>query len=131
MLRGHTRIELVTERLPKRIAGLFDMVAMLAIAAMAMFLAWRGWDVMQESIEFRTLSGTPSQTKLWIPQAVWVAGLILFAVYAIATALHAFWLALTGNPALVRWYGAKSLEEEILEEKQSVAARSTLQEGKL
>jgi len=126
MLRGHTRIELVTERLPRRIAGFFDMAAMLAIAAMALFLAWRGLAVMQESMEFQTLSGTPSQTKLWVPQAIWLGGLILFALYAVAAALHACWLAVTGNPALAQWYGAKTLEEEVLEEKQSVAQRATM-----
>ncbi|MGY6704843.1 TRAP transporter small permease subunit [Roseinatronobacter sp.] len=130
MLRGHTRIELVTERLPRRIAGFFDMAAMLAIAAMALFLAWRGLAVMQESIEFQSLSGTPSQTKLWVPQAVWLTGLIVFALYAVAAALHACWLAVTGNPALAKWYGAKTLEEEVLEEKQSVAQRATMQEDK-
>jgi TRAP-type C4-dicarboxylate transport system permease small subunit len=128
LLRGHTRIELVLERLPRRAAGLLDVVAMLAIAGMAVFLAWRGWTVVQESIEFQTLSGTPSQTPLWMPQAVWVAGLVLFAVYALASALHALWLAVTGSPSLQDWYGAKSLEEEILEEKRSVAERAARQE---
>ncbi|MBE0454911.1 MAG: TRAP transporter small permease [Roseovarius sp.] len=131
MLRGHTRIELVTERLPKRLAGLFDLLAMVTIASMALFLAYSGWVVMQESIEFRSLSGTPSQTKLWVPQAVWVGGLGLFALYAGTTAAHALWLAVTGNPDLVRWYGAKSLDEEILEEKQSVALRGTIKKGEL
>jgi len=124
MLRGHTRIELVLERLPRRAAGLLDVVAMVAVAAMAVFLAWRGWAVVGESIEFKSLSGTPSQTPLWLPQAVWVAGLCLFAVYALASAVHALWLAVTGSPALQDWYGAKSLEEEILEEKRSVAERA-------
>ncbi|MGS4946492.1 TRAP transporter small permease subunit [Meridianimarinicoccus sp. RP-17] len=124
LLRGHTRIELVLERLPRRAAGILDVVAMLAIAGMAVFLAWRGWTVVQESIEFQTLSGTPSQTPLWMPQAVWVAGLVMFAIYALVSALHALWLAVTANPALQDWYGAKSLEDEILEEKRSVAERA-------
>ncbi|WP_112323661.1 TRAP transporter small permease subunit [Oceanibium sediminis] len=123
LLRGHTRIELVLELLPRRIAGFFDVLAMVAIAAMAVFLAWRGWSVMMESVEFKSLSGTPSQTPLWKPQAVWVAGLCLFALYAVLAALHAFWLCVTGSEKLHHWYGAKSLEEEILEEKQSVASR--------
>lgn len=130
MLRGHTRIELMTERLPRRLAGFFDAAAMIAIATMALFLAWRGWAVMMESIEFQSLSGSPSQTKLWMPQAVWLCGLVLFALYAVAAALHATWLAITGNPALTQWYGAKTLDEEVLEEKQSVAKRATLKEGK-
>ncbi|MBK5927554.1 TRAP transporter small permease subunit [Rhodobaculum claviforme] len=125
MLRGHTRIELVLERLPRRAAGVFDVLAMLAIAGMAVFLFWRGWSVMGESIEFRSLSGTPSQTPLWVPQAVWVAGLGLFAVYSVLAAGHALWLAVTGHPGLHRWYGAKSLEEEIAEEKASVTGRGT------
>jgi TRAP-type C4-dicarboxylate transport system permease small subunit len=125
MQRGHTRIELVLERLPRRFAGGFDVLAMVAIAAMAVFLFWRGWAVMGESIEFRSLSGTPSQTPLWMPQAVWVAGLGLFAVYSVLAALHATWLAVRGSPDLQRWYGARSLEEEILEEKQSLVQRGT------
>ena len=123
MLRGHTRIELVLERLPRRLSNVFDVIAMVAIAAMALFLFWRGWAVMQESIEFRSLSGTPMRTPLWVPQAVWVTGLGLFALYAVLAAVHALWLAVTGNPGLRRWYGAKSLEEEIEEEKRSLKDR--------
>lgn len=42
---------------------------MLAIAGTAVFLEWRGWTVVRENIEFQTLSGTPSQTPLWMPRA--------------------------------------------------------------
>jgi TRAP-type C4-dicarboxylate transport system permease small subunit len=121
--RAHTRIELLLERLPRRPRAALDALAMVAVAAMATFMAWRGVTVVLESVEYGSLSGTPSMTPLWRPQAVWAAGLAIFAAFALAAAVHAVVLAVRRPDAVQAFYGARSLDEEIAEEKRSIAER--------
>lgn len=123
MERAHTRIELLHERLGTRPRAVLDVIAMLAVAGMAVFMAARGVAVVAESLEYGSLSGTPSMTPLWRPQAVWAAGLVLFAAFALACAVHALILMVRNPAAIQTHYGAKSLDEEIAEEKLSVASR--------
>lgn len=115
--RGHTRIEILVERLPQSMRAVLNIVSALCMAAMAGFLAWRATVAMLESVEYQSLSGTPLMTPLWMPQAVWVAGMILFAVIAVVTALHCLRLAVGDWRAINRWYGIRTLNEEIEEVK--------------
>lgn len=122
--RSHTRVELVLERLPPAARRCLNLLSALSLAAMAVFFAWRGWTTLAESIEYRSLSGTPMMTPLWQPQAVWVAGLVFFAIVAVASAVHAAILFLAGSPNLARWYGIKTLDEEIHEHAAQLGERS-------
>ena len=113
--RSHTRVEILLERLPRGVRRVLDLISVLSITAMAVFMAWRGWAAMADSVAYGSLSGTPLMTPLWQPQAVWVLGLIFFALVAAATAVHALVLFVTGAPGLAEAYGAKSLGEELKE----------------
>ncbi|HEX2020438.1 MAG TPA: TRAP transporter small permease [Aurantimonas sp.] len=122
--RSHTRVELVLERVPTGLRALLDLIAVLSLTGMAVFMAWRGWATVAESIEYGSLSGTPMMTPLWQPQAVWVLGLVFFALVAAATSVHAIVLFLARSPMLAQWYGVKSLNEDIQEQTSLVAKRS-------
>ncbi|GAB4059352.1 TRAP transporter small permease [Uliginosibacterium sediminicola] len=112
--RGHTRIDFLVGKLPAKARALLNTLAMLTLAAMAVFCILRGWVVLSESIEFQSHSTTPLQTPMWIPQSIWFVGWVLFAVICIYLALHALWLLLRGETdALNRAYGPQTLEEEI------------------
>jgi len=113
--RGHTRIEILVERMPPGVRAVLNGVSALCMAAMATFLAWRATVAMLESLEYGSLSGTPLMTPLWMPQAVWVAGMVLFAAVAVLTALHCVRLAFGDWRAINRWYGIRTLNEEIEE----------------
>ncbi len=117
--RGHTRLEILTERLPAAVRALLNGASALLLAAMASFLAWRAVVAVQESIEYQSLSGTPLMTPLWIPQSVWAGGMILFALVAVAIALHCLLLSVRNWRAVDRWYGIKTLSEEIREASRS------------
>ncbi len=114
--RGHTRIDLFLLRMPRGVQRWLNVLAMLTLAALATYSALRGWSVLAESIEFQSVSSTPAQTPLWAPQTLWLAGLTLFAVFAIAYAAHAVVLLLRGAPELNRWYGPHTVQEELDEE---------------
>ncbi len=122
--RSHTRVEIVLERLPAAARRCLNLLSALSLAAMAVFFAWRGWTTLAESIEYRSLSGTPMMTPLWQPQAVWVAGLAFFALVAVASAVHAAVLFFSRSPNLARWYGIKTLGEELHEHAAQFGERS-------
>lgn len=121
--RAHTRIEIFTEALPGPVRAVLNLLALLSMAGFATFMAWRGWTTLMESIEYRSLSGTPLMTPLWMPQAVWIAGLVFFAIVAVGAAVHAAALLALDWRRVNRYYGTRSLDEELAEETRSVALR--------
>lgn len=122
---SHTRIEILTERLPSMVKAVLNTVAASLMAAMAMFLAWRAVVTVQESIYYKSLSGTPLMTPLWLPQGLWAAGMVLFAIVATAVALHCLKLGLGDWRAINRFYGVKTLNEELAEIKEQTKDPST------
>lgn len=114
--RAHTRVEILIERVGPRMQAMLNVFSAWCIALMAAFMAWRAWTTLMESVEYRSLSGTPLMTPLWQPQSLWFAGLLLFAGISLAVAVHATLLMLRDRRRLNRFYGIKTLEEVIEEE---------------
>lgn len=112
--RGHTRIDFLVGKLPAKARAALNALAMLTLAAMAVFCILRGWVVLSESIEFQSHSTTPLQTPMWIPQSIWFVGWVIFAMICVYLALHALLLLVRGETtALNKTYGPQTLEEEI------------------
>jgi len=101
-----------------------NAAAMATLALFAAFAAWRGFAVLGESIEFRSVATNPLQTPLWLPQSVWVAGLTLFALIAAAYAVHALVLLARGAPELNRFYGPATAQDELEAELTARAGRA-------
>lgn len=122
--RAHTRVEILLERSRGTLRSILDVLAVLSITAMAVFMAWRAWTTLLESLEYGSLSGTPMMTPLWQPQALWVAGLSVFALVTVATAIHAVLLLIRGSSLLSQFYGAKTVDEELREQTDQLGQRS-------
>ncbi|MGB3741538.1 MAG: TRAP transporter small permease [Castellaniella sp.] len=118
---AHTRIDIFYQWLPRRLRLLANLLAMSGMAAYACFMAWRAWGTLAESIEYGSTANTPLHTPQWIPQSIWLLGLVLFAAVAVLLLLHAVWLMVRGHShQALQFYGPKTLEEEIQEERLSV-----------
>ena len=114
--RGHTRVDFIFARFPALLQAVINVLALALLAALAVFASWRGFTIVAESVELQSRSITPLQTPMWLPQTLWLAGLVLFALTAVALALHALKL-LTAGPARVNaLYGPLTVEEEIEQE---------------
>jgi len=111
--RGHTRIDFMVSRLPMTGRALLNCLAMVTLAALAIFATYRGWFVLSESIEFKSHATTPLQTPLWIPQSLWFLGYAMFAILASALAAHCCTLFFTRRDDIDRLYGPPTLKEEI------------------
>jgi TRAP-type C4-dicarboxylate transport system permease small subunit len=117
--RGHTRIDVLLVRMPRGLQRFLNVLAMASLALFALFALWRGSSVLEQSIELQSVATNPLQTPLWQPQALWLIGLGLFAVFATAYAVHAVALWIRRAPQLNRFYGPASAVEELEAELQS------------
>jgi TRAP-type C4-dicarboxylate transport system permease small subunit len=123
-MRGHTRVDVFLVRMPVSVQRWLNTIAMVTLAGFACFATWRGSTVFLESIEFQSVASNPLQTPLWQPQLVWMIGLTLFALIALAYAVHAIMLLVRGSPELNRFYGPQSAQDELDAELSARAERS-------
>lgn len=113
MVKAHTRVDFLVGRLPAFVRAILNASAYVLLALMAGYAAWRGWAVLDESIEFQAHANSPLQTPLWIPQSAWLAGIGLFAAASGAMAAHALLLLVFSWRSVNRFYGPLTLDEEI------------------
>ena len=115
--RVHIRVDALYLRLPKRIGAGFDILALVSVLAFAGVLTWFAAHVLLTSWSFGATANTPIGTPLWIPQGLWVLGLVVFVFTAIVLIWRTSAAFLAGDIAAVfRIAGTKSIKEELSEE---------------
>jgi TRAP-type C4-dicarboxylate transport system permease small subunit len=114
---GHTRVDFVLSRFSSRPRALLNTLAMLTLAGMAAFAAWRAGHVLADSRALVSTAPTPLATPLWWPQSIWFAAYALFAVATVYAAGHAAFLLWKRQWRMLNSrYGPQTLEEEIAAE---------------
>jgi TRAP-type C4-dicarboxylate transport system permease small subunit len=81
---AHIRIDILLPRLPRTLTLWLNAATQATLIGFAFFLVWQGSDVLAASYRMKAVAPTPLQTPLAVPQAIWVAGLVLFLFAAIA-----------------------------------------------
>lgn len=115
--RSHIRVDILYSRLPLKPRIGLDLLALAGMAVFVGALAWHSGQVLLDSIHYRSVSTTPLQVPLWIPQSLWFAGYLLFAV----TILILAWQSLAQLrhqrlAAVSALIGIHSAQEEIREQ---------------
>jgi len=77
--RAHVRIDVVRNWMPPGIRFGLDVLALGALGAVALILAWFAWDTVDTSWALGARENTSFGTLLVIPQGLWFAGLVWFA----------------------------------------------------
>ena len=98
---AHVRIDLIRARGSNLVKAWFDAVSILSLATVAVTVAYRAWPVLAKSISNNSTANTTLETPLWIPQSLWMAGWLWFAVSAVVLTLSVFLFLLRGNYAAV------------------------------
>ena len=80
--QAHVRIDLLRQRLVPLGRAVFDILSLLCLSGTAIVVAWRGWGVLEKTLSTGARANTPLETPLWIPQLLWWAGWVWFAVSA-------------------------------------------------
>lgn len=115
--RSHIRVDILYSRLPLKPKVGLDLLALAGMAVFVGALLWHSGQVLLDSIHYRSVSTTPLQVPLWMPQSLWFAGYLFFAVIILvlawASLMQIRQQRLTAVSALI---GIHSVEEEIHEE---------------
>lgn len=112
--KAHIRIDVVYVRLPRALRIALDLLALLALAALAGLMSWGAWGVLSGSLERGSTANSPLATPLWIPQLLWVVGLVWFALSVAALILRSLVALGERDPESVRRHaGSPTLEDEI------------------
>ncbi|MEX2643875.1 MAG: TRAP transporter small permease [Acetobacterales bacterium] len=121
--RAHIRVDALYVRLPIRIASVLDVLSLLLFAGVIGLANWHAWFVLSESIRMDAVSGTPLTTPMWIPQSVWLAGMLFFLLCILLVMLRSIALLVAGDlDNLRRIAGAPSVQDEIESEIQHAPA---------
>ena len=122
--RNHIRVDVFHEKFPLRVQALLNWISILSLAVFALFIAWVAFKVIQDTTAYRSTAQTPWATPLIIPQGVWYAGLVIFALVACGLALRATQLLLRGDIATLNSdFHPKSAKEELKEELDDLKVR--------
>ena len=111
--RAHVRVDALVRLLPLRGAAWADVLALAGLTGFAAALTFHGYVALAESWLMDARAMTPLATRLWIPQGLWVLGLIFFTVSAAALLGRALYLLVRGHAAATReLIGTASMEDE-------------------
>ncbi len=94
---AHVRIDLLRTRCNAIGQAIFDLVAILALSGTALVIAYRVWPVLSKSIQNQSRANTTLETPLWIPQSLWMAGWVWFALSAVLVTLCVLSMMLRGR----------------------------------
>jgi TRAP-type C4-dicarboxylate transport system permease small subunit len=121
--RVNVRVDALYQRFSPRIAGLFDLFALLALASFVGMVTWFGFDVAWTSLLRGSLSNTQLTTPLWIPQGLWFLGMAFFFVTLLLLIVRSAqaWFA-ADFEWMRRHVGARSIEEDAAAESSYVDA---------
>ena len=112
--RSHTRVDFLLSRFSPTVQAVLNLSAMVSLTTLSVLCLWRAAHVIFDSIDMHSTAATPLSTPMWIPQAIWLFGYVLFTLVAGWGALHSLKLLLAGEiKQLNSAFGPQTLEEEI------------------
>ncbi|MFD1796597.1 TRAP transporter small permease [Paracoccus aurantiacus] len=97
--RAHVRIDVIRQMLAGPGRAAMDLFAMIVTNGVVVLIAWYCWPVLQKTLERGSRANTPLETPLWIPQGIWFAGWLWFALTATALSLIGVAYLLRGKHA--------------------------------
>ncbi|HEX2541984.1 MAG TPA: TRAP transporter small permease subunit [Caldimonas sp.] len=115
--RGNVRIDALYQLLPRPLAALCDMLAILSLLVFVSLVAWHGGSVLANSWSVGARSNSSLAVPLAIPQALWWIGYAWFVLCGIVLVLRGAMAFLASDWNDVnRLIGARSIEEEAADE---------------
>lgn len=105
-MRAHIRVDLVYLRLPASAQRALDVLALAAFAGIIGIVVSHAFGTLAESLRLGARASTPLATPLWIPQVIWLSGLVFFLVCLIALLFDLVYALLRKDQKLAAELGA-------------------------
>lgn len=80
--KAHVRIDVLRTKATRPFRCVFDLIAIASVAFVAIYIASKAISVVEKSAHSGALANTALATPLIIPQSIWFAGWVWFAVSA-------------------------------------------------
>jgi TRAP-type C4-dicarboxylate transport system permease small subunit len=131
MGRAHIRVDVFHERFPRGVQAALNWLSVASLAGFGAFIAWVAFKVIGDTMAYGSTAQTPWATPLILPQSVWYAGLVVFALVAVGYALRATLLLAHGRlDELNHEFQPKSVKDELKDELDDLAQRQAAQGDK-
>ncbi len=98
--KGHIRITLILGFLPDTLARVITCAATCVTTVFMGYLWWYLFKMVGSAMRYESTSGTLTNTPLWIPQTVMLAGAAMFFIQLAATTVKT-WQAIRTNEEVV------------------------------
>lgn len=122
--RAHVRVDAFHTWLGTRTRAYLDCLGALCLATYGTVLAYFCASVLLDTIELRATSNTTLGVPLWIPQTLWLGGLVLFAaVGMLLFALSLVMLVRREFETVQFLVGSRTVNDEIADETEPPAAQ--------
>ncbi len=120
--RAHIRVDVLVNRMPVRPRVLLHILAISLLGLFGGFLAWAGWELLQESLMFNAHDNSALHIPMAIPQGIWVVGLFAFLAMIMVLLLEAILGLVCGYlEEAVALLDSRSIDDEAEEALEAVA----------
>jgi TRAP-type C4-dicarboxylate transport system permease small subunit len=87
--KANIRVDIVLDLVPRQVRRACDVLASLALALIALALAWYCWGTLAQSHAMNAKSVSSMQVPMVVPQGIWWIGLFWFASMAVVVPIQA------------------------------------------
>lgn len=114
--KANIRVDLLVKSLPFPLRALCDIAAAVALALVALALAWFTWGTLEQSWSMGAKSISHLQVPMIIPQGIWWIGLFWFAAVAVLIPIQAVIRLFKGNrDGFQHLIGSTAVTDEIVQ----------------
>ncbi|CAN5858880.1 TRAP transporter small permease [soil metagenome] len=115
--RAHIRIDSLYVLFPQKLRLALDFVALVLLVGFFALIAWHGMGVVSQSWTSGSRSQSALETPTVIPQALWMAGLVVFVVIGTLLLVDAIRIMVSGDlHGVAKLISTRSAEEEVEDE---------------
>ena len=112
--RSHIRIDALYNLFPQRVRAVLDVIGLTLLSVYILYLTERAINVYIGTLEKGSRAATPQQTPLWLPQGVWVTGLVFFCIVTVFVTFYAALCLFSGRTNdVTRVAGTMSVQGEV------------------
>ena len=124
--RAHVRIDAHYMRLPALTRPYVDFISIFSLTIFAIVLTYFCVQIVLDTIELGARSNTTLGTPLWIPQVLWLVGLLLFSCTCTLLSLLSISALIKGDKLRVHsLIGSRTTDEELATDKSILSVASS------
>ncbi|MCY4290030.1 MAG: TRAP transporter small permease [Aestuariivita sp.] len=124
--RAHVRIDALYMRLPALTRPYVDFISIFSLTIFAIVLTYFCVQIVLDTIELGARSNTTLGTPLWIPQVLWLVGLLLFSCTCTLLSLLSISALIKGDKLRVHsLIGSRTTDEELATDKSILSVASS------